>query len=149
VEIDPQTGNITIKKYIAVDDCGKVINPLLVDGQLQGGIVQGLGQALYEGVVYDENGQLRTASLLDYAVPKATNLPRLRLSRTETPSPVNPLGIKGIGEAGTVGSTPAIVNAVIDALAPFGVTHIDMPLTPQKIWRLCQGAKAAVAGGRK
>ena len=149
VEIDPQTGDITIKKYFAVDDCGKVINPLLVDGQVQGGIVQGLGQALYEGVVYDENGQLRTSSLLDYAVPKATNLPRLRLSRTETPSPVNPLGIKGIGEAGTIGSTPAIVNAVIDALAPFGVTHIDMPLTPQKIWRLCQGAKAAAAGGRK
>ena len=139
----------TIKKYFAVDDCGKVINPLLVDGQLQGGIVQGLGQALYEEVVYDENGQLRTGSLMDYALPQAADLPRLRLSRTETPSPVNPLGIKGIGEAGTIGSTPAIVNAVIDALAPFGVTHIDMPLTPQKIWRLCQGTKATAAGGRR
>jgi carbon-monoxide dehydrogenase large subunit len=149
VEIDPQTGSIAIKKYIAVDDCGKVINPLLVDGQVQGGIVQGLGQALYEGVVYDENGQILTGSLMDYALPKASGLPRLQLSRTETPTPVNPLGIKGIGEAGTIGSTPAVVNAVIDALAPFGVTHIDMPLTAQKIWRLCQGAKIAATGGRR
>jgi carbon-monoxide dehydrogenase large subunit len=149
VEIDPQTGAVAIKKYVAVDDCGKVINPLLVDGQVQGGIVQGLGQALYEGVVYDENGQLLTGSLMDYGLPKAAGLPRLQLSRTETPSPVNPLGIKGIGEAGTIGSTPAVVNAVIDALAPFGVTHIDMPLTPQKIWRLCQGTRAAAAGGRR
>jgi carbon-monoxide dehydrogenase large subunit len=149
VEIDPQTGAVAIKKYVAVDDCGKVINPLLVDGQVQGGIVQGLGQALYEGVVYDETGQLLTGSLMDYGLPKAAGLPRLQLSRTETPSPVNPLGIKGIGEAGTVGSTPAIVNAVIDALAPFGVTHVDMPLTPQKIWRVCQDAKTAAAGGRR
>lgn len=149
VEIDPQTGNIALKKYVAVDDCGKVINPLLVDGQVQGGIVQGLGQALYEGVVYDDNGQLLTGSLMDYAVPKALGLPRLQLARTETPTPVNPLGIKGIGEAGTIGSTPAVVNAVIDALAPFGVTHVDMPLTPQKIWRLCQGEKIAATGGQR
>jgi carbon-monoxide dehydrogenase large subunit len=148
VEVEPQTGRVQIKKYIAVDDCGKVINPLLVDGQIQGGIVQGLGQALFEEVIYDENGQLRTGSLMDYAVPRAADLPRLNLSRTETPTPVNPLGIKGIGEAGTIGSTPAIVNAVIDALASFGVTHIDMPLTPQKIWSLCQAAKAAGSGGR-
>ena len=149
VEIDPQTGAVAIRKYVAVDDCGKVINPLLVEGQVQGGIVQGLGQALYEGVVYDDNGQLLNGSLMEYAVPKAAGLPRFQLSRTETPTPVNPLGIKGIGEAGTIGSTPAIVNAVVDALAPFGVTHIDMPFTPQKIWRLCQGAKAAAAGGRR
>jgi carbon-monoxide dehydrogenase large subunit len=121
----------------------------LVEGQLHGGIVQGLGQALYEGVVYDDNGQLRNGNLMEYAVPKAAGLPRLQLSRTETPTSVNPLGIKGIGEAGTIGSTPAVVNAVIDALAPFGVSHVDMPLTPQKIWRLCQGAKAAAAGGRR
>jgi carbon-monoxide dehydrogenase large subunit len=140
VQIDAQTGKVAVKKYVAVDDCGKVINPLLVDGQVHGGIVQGLGQALYEAVVYDENGQLLTGSLMDYAVPKASDLPRLQLSRTETLTPVNPLGIKGIGEAGTIGSTPAVVNAVIDALAPFGVTHIDMPLTPQKLWRLCRGA---------
>jgi len=148
VEVETQTGNVEIKKYVAVDDCGKVINPLLVDGQIQGGIAQGIGQALYEGVVYDDNGQLLTGSLMDYAVPRAANLPRLQLARTETPTPVNPLGIKGIGEAGTIGSTPAVVSAVVDALAPFGVTHIDMPLTPQKLWSLCQGKQAA-AEGRK
>jgi carbon-monoxide dehydrogenase large subunit len=145
VEVDPQTGRSEIKKYIAVDDCGKVINPLLVDGQVQGGIAQGLGQALYEEIVYDENGQLITGSLMDYALPRAADLPRLKLARTETPTPVNPLGIKGIGEAGTIGSTPAMVSAVVDALAPFGVTHIDMPLTPQKVWRLCRGAPAVGA----
>ncbi len=142
VEVDPKNGGVAVKKYIAVDDCGKVINPLLVDGQIQGGIAQGLGQALFEEVVYDEDGQLLTGSLMDYALPKAEDLPRLELARTETPTPVNPLGVKGVGEAGTIGSTPAIVNAVIDALAPFGVVHIDMPLKPEKIWRLCQGKEA-------
>ena len=149
VEVEPQTGRVEIKKYISVDDCGKVINPLLVDGQIQGGIVQGMGQALFEEVIYDENGQLLTGSLMDYALPRAADLPRLNLTRTETPTPVNPLGIKGIGEAGTIGSTPAVVNAVVDALAPFGVTHIDMPLTPQKIWLLCEGKKAAGSGARR
>ena len=149
VEVEPETGNVEIKKYVAVDDCGKVINPLLVDGQVQGGIAQGLGQALYEGVVYDKNGQLLTGSLMDYALPRAANLPRFQLARTETPTPVNPLGVKGIGEAGTIGSTPAVVGAVVDALAPFGVTHIDMPLTPQKIWRLCREKKPAMAGRRR
>ncbi len=149
VEVEPQTGRVEIKKYISVDDCGKVINPLLVDGQIQGGIVQGMGQALFEEVIYDENGQLLTGSLMDYALPRAADLPRLNLTRTETPTPVNPLGIKGIGEAGTIGSTPAVVNAVVDALAPFGVTHIDMPLTPQKIWSLCEGKKAAGSGARR
>jgi len=148
VEVDPRTGFVELKKYVAVDDCGKVINPLLVDGQVQGGIVQGLGQALYEGVIYDENGQLLNGSLMDYALPRAASLPRLELARTETPTPVNPLGIKGIGEAGTIGSTPAVVSAVVDALAPFGVTHIDMPLTPQKIWSLCRG-KRREGGGRR
>ena len=143
VEVDPKNGGVAVKKYIAVDDCGKVINPLLVDGQIQGGIAQGLGQALFEEVVYDEEGQLLTGSLMDYALPKAEDLPRLELARTETPTPVNPLGVKGVGEAGTIGSTPAVVNAVIDALAPFGVVHIDMPLKPEKIWRLCQGKEAA------
>jgi carbon-monoxide dehydrogenase large subunit len=141
VEIDPQSGAVKIKKYIAVDDCGKVINPLLVDGQIHGGIAQGLGQALYEEVIYEEDGRLATGSLMNYALPRAANLPRFDLARTETPTPVNPLGAKGIGEAGTIGSTPAIVNAVVDALSPFGVTHIDMPLKPEKIWRLCQGMK--------
>jgi len=142
VEVDPKSGAVEIKKYIAVDDCGKVINPLLVDGQIHGGIAQGLGQALYEEVIYDENGQLATGSLMNYALPRAGKLPPLELARTETPTPVNPLGAKGIGEAGTIGSTPAIVNAVVDALSPFGVTHIDMPLKPEKIWRLCQGREA-------
>ena len=148
VEVEPQSGRVELKRYVAVDDCGKVINPLLVDGQIQGGIVQGLGQALYEEVVYDEHGQLLTGSLMDYALPRAADLPRLNLTRTETPTPVNPLGINGIGEAGTIGATPAVANAVVDALAPFGVTHIDMPLTPQKIWRLCAAEKAS-AGGRR
>ncbi|MDH3444741.1 MAG: molybdopterin-dependent oxidoreductase, partial [Deltaproteobacteria bacterium] len=149
VEVEPETGKIAIRKYVAVDDCGKVINPLLVDGQLQGGIAQGIGQALYEGVVYDDNGQLLNGSLMDYALPKAADIPRFQLSRTETPTPVNPLGIKGVGEAGTVGSTPAVVNAVVDALAPLGVENIDMPLTPQKIWRLCREKITVAAGGRR
>lgn len=149
VEVDPKTGGIEIKKYVAVDDCGKVINPLLVDGQIHGGIAQGLGQALLEEVVYDEAGQLLTGSLMDYALPKAEDFPRLELARTETPTPVNPLGVKGVGEAGTIGSTPAIVNAVVDALAPFGVTHIDMPLKPEKIWRLCREKKESHVGGAR
>jgi len=147
VEVDPETGRIEIRKYVAVDDCGKVINPLLVDGQIHGGIAQGLGQALLEEVVYDEEGQLLTGSLMDYALPRAEDLPRLELARTETPTPVNPLGVKGVGEAGTIGSTPAIVNAVVDALAPFGVTHVDMPLKPEKIWRLCREKKERRAEG--
>jgi carbon-monoxide dehydrogenase large subunit len=138
VEVDKDTGEIKILKYVAVDDCGKVINPLLVDGQVQGGIAQGLGQALMEEAIYDENGQLITGTLMDYAIPRAMDLPWMDLDRTVTPSPVNPLGVKGVGEAGTIGSTPALVNAVVDALRPFGVKHIDMPLRPEKIWKLMQ-----------
>jgi len=139
VEIDKDTGETRIVKYVAVDDCGKVINPLLVDGQVHGGIVQSIGQALYEEVVYDEQGQLITGELMDYALPKASQLPWLETDRTETPTPVNPLGVKGVGEAGTIGATPAIVNAVVDALSPYGVKHVDMPVRPEKVWKLLNG----------
>jgi carbon-monoxide dehydrogenase large subunit len=141
VEVDPETGEVKFRRYVAVDDCGNVINPMLVEGQVHGGIAQGIAQALYEEVVYDENGQLLSGSLMDYAVPKAAMMPFMELDSTVTPTPVNPLGVKGVGEAGTIGSTPAVVNAVIDALAPFGVKHIDMPLRPEKVWRAIQEAK--------
>src|SRR5712671_5418874 len=136
VEIDKETGETKFLRYVAVDDCGKVINPLLVDGQIHGGIVQSIGQALYEEVVYDEQGQLVTGELMDYAIPRASQLPWFELDRTETPSPVNPLGVKGVGEAGTIGATPAIVNAIVDALSPYGVKHLDMPVRPENVWRL-------------
>ncbi|MFZ0748780.1 MAG: molybdopterin cofactor-binding domain-containing protein, partial [Pyrinomonadaceae bacterium] len=136
VEIDKDTGETKIIRYVAVDDCGKVINPLLVDGQVHGGIVQSIGQALYEEVVYDEQGQLITGELMDYPLPRASQMPWFETDRTETPSPVNPLGVKGVGEAGTIGATPAIVNAVVDALSPYGVTHIDMPIRPEKVWKI-------------
>jgi carbon-monoxide dehydrogenase large subunit len=136
IEIDRETGKIEITRYVAVDDCGKVINPMLVEGQVHGGIVQALGQALYEEVVYDEQGQLVTGTLMDYALPRAHMLPWYELDRTETPTPVNPLGVKGVGEAGTIGATPAIVNAVVDALSPYGVRHMDMPIKPENVWRI-------------
>jgi carbon-monoxide dehydrogenase large subunit len=138
VEVCSDTGEIEIKRYIAVDDCGNIINPLLVEGQLHGGIVQGLSQALFEEVVYDEGGQMLSGSLMDYTLPRAHHFPRFEMDNTITPSPVNPMGVKGVGEAGTIGSTPCIVNAVVDALKPFGVRHIDMPMRPEKIWRLMQ-----------
>ncbi|PYV40905.1 MAG: carbon monoxide dehydrogenase, partial [Acidobacteria bacterium] len=123
------------------DDCGRIINPLTVHGQIHGGIAQGLGQALLEEAVYDENGQLITGTLMDYAIPKSVDIPWFELDKTETPSPVNPLGVKGVGEAGTIGSTPAIVNAVVDALAPFGVRHLDMPLKSERVWQAIKDAK--------
>jgi aerobic carbon-monoxide dehydrogenase large subunit len=141
VEVDVDTGQVRVERYVAVDDCGNVINPLLAAGQVHGGIAQGLGQALLEGAEYDEQGQLLTGSLADYALPRATDLPSLEVSHTVTPSPVNPLGVKGIGEAGTIGATPAIVNAVVDALAPFGVVHLDMPLKPERIWKAIHQAE--------
>jgi aerobic carbon-monoxide dehydrogenase large subunit len=142
VEVDPETGIIKLRRYIAVDDCGRVINPLLVDGQIHGGLAQGIAQALFEEAVYDENGQLISGSLMDYAVPKADDLLNFELDRTETPSPVNALGVKGVGEAGTIASSAAIVNAVVDALAPFGVKHLDMPLKPERVWQAIQQAQA-------
>jgi carbon-monoxide dehydrogenase large subunit len=145
VEIDRETGEIDFKRYIAVDDCGNVINPMLVDGQVHGGIVQSIGQALYEEVVYDDQGQLVTGTLMDYAVPKAGMIPWLELDRTVTPSPVNPMGVKGVGEAGTIGATPAIVSAVVDALSPFGIRHIDMPIKPEALWRIIKAKSAGAA----
>src|SRR5882762_7749104 len=140
VEIDRETGDVSFLRYVAVDDCGKVINPLLVDGQLHGGIVQSLGQAVFEEVVYDDQGQLVTGTLMDYAVPRASQIPWMELDRTETPSPVNPLGVKGVGEAGTIGATPAIVGAIVDALSPFGIRHLDMPIKPETVWKIVNKA---------
>jgi carbon-monoxide dehydrogenase large subunit len=135
VEIDRETGHVSITKYVAVDDCGTQINPLLVEGQVQGGIVQAMGQALFEQTIYDENGQLLTGEFMDYAMPRASDVPEFILGSTVTPSPVNPLGVKGVGEAGTIGATPALANAVLDALDPMGVVHLDLPLTPERVWR--------------
>ncbi|MCI0828595.1 MAG: molybdopterin-dependent oxidoreductase, partial [Chloroflexi bacterium] len=133
VEVDPDNGNIEVKRYVAGDDCGPQINPMIVEGQIHGGVVHGAGQALWEGVIYDENGQLLTGSMTDYALPRAHMFPDLEILSTVTPSPHNPLGVKGIGETGTIASTVTIYNAVIDALRPLGVTHLDMPLTPEKV----------------
>jgi aerobic carbon-monoxide dehydrogenase large subunit len=141
-EVDRETGEVSIRRYVAVDDCGKIINPLIVSGQVHGGVAQGLGQALWEQAVYDDNGQLLTGELTDYAVPRAHMMPWIESSHTETPSPVNPLGVKGVGEAGTIGCSPAVVNSVVDALAHLGVRHLDMPLTPEKLWKLVEGGRA-------
>jgi aerobic carbon-monoxide dehydrogenase large subunit len=143
VEVDMETGQVHLKRYVAVDDFGNVINPMIVDGQLHGGIAQGVAQALWENAVYDDSGQLLTGSLMEYAIPKAAQLPMFETDRTVTPSPVNPLGVKGAGEAGTIASTPAIANAVMDALSPLGIKHIDLPLTPARVWRAIQNANGA------
>lgn len=146
VEVDAETGEIRILRYVAVDDCGRVVNPLLVDGQIHGGIAQGIGQALLEEIVHDDNGQLLTGSLLDYALPRAPLFPWFETDRTVTPTDVNPLGAKGVGESGAIGATPALVNAVVDALEPFGVRHIDPPLRAEKVWRVvCEAAAQGVS----
>jgi aerobic carbon-monoxide dehydrogenase large subunit len=138
VEVDGETGQVHLKRYVAVDDCGPQINPMIVEGQVHGGVVQGVGQALWEGAVYDDNGQLVTGSLLDYAIPRADLLPDIDVLSTVTKSPHHPLGVKGIGEAGTIASTAAVYNAVIDALEPFGVDNLTMPLTAERVWRAMQ-----------
>ncbi len=143
LEIDRETGEPKLLKMVAVDDCGTVINPLIVEGQVHGGLAQGIGQAMIEEVVYDEDGQLLTGSFMDYAIPRATDFPWFELDKTVTPTPVNPLGAKGVGEAGTLGSTPCIVNAAVDALSEFGVTHIDMMLRPEKLWRIINSGGTA------
>jgi carbon-monoxide dehydrogenase large subunit len=140
VEVDPETGQVTMLRHIAVDDCGRILNPLLVAGQQHGGIAQGAAQALFEWMQYDEDGNPLTSSLVDYAMPSAAELCSFEVSNTETPSPRNPLGAKGIGESGTIGSTPAVHNAVIDAVRHLGVTHIDMPCTAERVWQAIQAA---------
>src|SRR5262249_55295619 len=134
VEVDEETGLVEIQRFVAVDDCGVQINPLIVEGQIHGGVLQGIAQALWEEARYDERGNLRTASLTDYLVPSAVEAPVLEMDSTVTPSPTTAMGFKGVGEAGTIGSTPAIMNAVIDALRPLGVSDIDMPASPQRVW---------------
>ena len=141
VEVDVDTGEVKILRYIAVDDCGPLINPMIVEGQVHGGVIQGIGEALQEIAIYDEDGQLLTGTLMDYAIPHAAQVPRIETAHTVTPSPVNPLGVKGIGEAGTIASVPTVVSAVCDALAPLGISHIDKPLTPARVWAAIQAAK--------
>jgi carbon-monoxide dehydrogenase large subunit len=146
-EVDAETGEVKILRYVAVDDVGVVINPMIVEGQVHGGVAQGIGQALYEQAIYDDSGNLVTGSMLDYAVPNATQIPRMELARTETPCPHNATGVKGVGETGSIASSQAVVNAVVDALSPLGIRHIDMPLTPERVWRAIQSARARAASG--
>ena len=147
VEVDTETGATTVLRYVAVDDCGTVINPMIVDGQVHGGVAQGIAEALYEDAVYDESGNLMTGNMLSYLVPSATEIPTMILDRTVTPSSTNPLGVKGIGEAGTIASPPAIINAVVDALSHLGVTDVGKPATPERVWRAIRAAQAKKQGG--
>ncbi len=142
VEVDRDTGDVEILRYLAMDDCGNVVNPMIVDGQLHGGLAQGIGQAMLEEAIYDDAGNLLSGSLVDYPIPTASDLPSFELSRTVTPTDVNPMGVKGIGEAGTIGAAQTVVNAVVDALSPLGVKHVDMPLRPRKVWQAIQDAQA-------
>ncbi len=142
VEVEAETGQVDLKRYIAIDDCGPQINPVIVEGQVHGGVVQGIGQALWEEAVY-EDGQLLTGSMLDYALPRADRLPDIEVLSTVTPSPHHPLGVKGIGEAGTIASTAAVYNAVVDALKPLNPGPLAMPLTPERVWRAIQNGKGA------
>ncbi len=134
VEVDAETGKTEVKRYVAVDDCGPAINPMLIDGQVHGGVVHAIGQALFERVHYDENGQLVTGTFVDYALPSAADVPNIETDRTETPSPTTSMGVKGVGEAGTIAASPAVLNAVVDALRPLGVTYVNMPLSPMRMW---------------
>jgi carbon-monoxide dehydrogenase large subunit len=136
---------VKLLKYVAVDDCGTQINPMVIEGQVHGGVVQGIAQALFEEASYDADGNLLTSTLADYLVPSAAEMPSFDLGSTVTPSPSNPLGVKGIGEAGTIASTPAVVNAIVDALSPLGVTDVRMPASPQRVWSTIQEAKSHAA----
>ena len=146
VDVDADTGKVKVVRYVAVDDCGNAVNPMLIDGQVHGGVVHGIGQALYERVHYDEDGQLVTGTFVDYALPTAAELPSFETDRTETPSPVNSLGVKGVGEAGTIAASAAVTNAVIDALRPLGVDYINMPLSPMRVWEAISEAKGENGG---
>ena len=139
VDVDKETGQVSIRRYVAVDDCGVQINPMIVEGQVHGGVLQGLAQAMLEQAVYDEHGNLLTSSFLEYLVPSSLEAPRIETDSTVTPSPHNPIGVKGVGETGAIASSQAFVNAVCDALAPYGVVHIDMPITPEKVWKAIHG----------
>ena len=145
VEVDTETGKSTIRKYVCVDDVGVQVNPLIVEGQVHGGVAHGIAQALYEGVEYDSDGNLLTASFADYLIPSAADLPSFTTGTTVTPSSTNPLGTKGVGEAGAIASTPAVINAVVDALRPMGVNDVLMPASPQNVWRAIQAAKGGAA----
>jgi len=140
VEVFPETGEVKLERYVSVDDCGFIVSPMLVTGQVHGGLAQGIGQALFEEMHYDTGGELITGTLNDYVMPRAADFPVFETHHTETTTPLNPLGAKGIGEAATIGSTPAVANAVIDALEPWDVTHLNVPFTPEKVWRAIQGA---------
>jgi carbon-monoxide dehydrogenase large subunit len=143
VEVDTETGAVKIRSYVCVDDIGKAVNPLIVEGQVHGGLAQGIAQALYEEAVFDDSGTLSTGTFADYLLPSAVDLPSFTTDRTETPSTTNPLGVKGVGEAGTIASTPAVVNAVVDAVRHLGVTDIEMPCSPQRVWRAIHQAGGA------
>jgi carbon-monoxide dehydrogenase large subunit len=142
VRIEPDIGRLVIERLVWVDDAGTVINPLLAEGQLHGSLAQGLGQAVCESIVYSPDGQLLTGTLMDYAIPRADEVPPVDIEKTCTPSPRNPLGAKGVGEAGCIGIPPAVVNAAVDALTPFGIAHLDMPLTPARLWNALEQARA-------
>jgi carbon-monoxide dehydrogenase large subunit len=144
-EVDLETGRVEIVRWIAVDDCGPAINPMLIEGQVHGGAVHAIGQALYEQIVYDDDGQLVTGTFVDYGLPTAAEVPTFETDRTETRSPTNSLGVKGVGEAATIAASPAIVNSVIDALRPLGITYLDMPLTPLRVWQAIQDARGGSA----
>jgi carbon-monoxide dehydrogenase large subunit len=141
VDVDVETGRVKLLRFVAVDDCGVVVNPLIVEGQVHGGIAHSVGQALYEQIVYSSDGQLATGTFVDYGLPTAAELPSFETARTVTPTSVNDLGAKGVGESGTIGATPTLVNAVVDALRPLGVTYIDLPLTPMRVWQALQDVK--------
>ena len=145
VEVDLDTGKVTPVRHVAVDDCGRILNPMIVQGQQHGGVAQGMAQVLWEEFVYDDDGNPITSTLAEYAMPSAAELPPLETANTETPTPLNPLGAKGIGESGTIGAMPAVQNAVVDAVSHLGVRHIDMPCTPERVWTAITAAESGSA----